>query len=73
MMPKSRRRAAAVVREAATIISAVSMAMESRSDAWTVTGTTRSMGLASIMICWPVAPVRAARNSVWPGYAKPAW
>ncbi len=64
-MPKSRHRA--VMREAATIMSVVSMAMESRNDACTVTGTTRSIGLASIMICWPVAPGKAARNSVWPG------
>ena len=49
--PKSRRSAAAVVRAAATIISVVSIAMESRSEACTVTGTTRSIGLASIMIC----------------------
>ncbi len=66
-MPKSRRNAAAVVREAATIIPVVSIAIELRNEACTVTGTTRSIGLASIMICWPVAPVSAARNSVWPG------
>ena len=51
----------------ATIASVVSMAIELRSEACTVTGTTRSSGLASIMICRPVAPVSAARNSVWPG------
>ncbi len=56
-----------VVRAAATIIAVVSIAIESRSEACTVTGTTRSIGLASIMICWPEAPVSAARNSVWPG------
>ena len=56
-----------MVRDAATIMSVVSMAMESRREACTVTGTTRSIGLASIMICWPVAPVSAARNSVCPG------
>ena len=66
-MPKSRRSAAAVVCAAATIASVVSMAIELRSEACTVTGTTRSSGLASIMICLPVAPVSAARNSVWPG------
>ena len=47
--------------------SVVSMAMEFRSEACTVTGTTRRSGLASIMICRPRAPVSSARNSVWPG------
>ena len=57
----------AVVCAAATMASVVSMAIELRSEACTVTGTTRSSGLASIMICLPCAPVSAARNSVWPG------
>ncbi len=38
---------------------------------WMVTGTTRSKGDASI-ITGSGAPERCARNSVWPGKAKPA-
>ena len=43
------------------------MASALRSETCTVTGTTRSSGLASIMISRPGTPVSAARNSVWPG------
>ena len=38
---------------------------------WMVSGTTRNVSLASIITARR-APVRWARNSVWPGKAKPA-
>ena len=49
----------------------MSAAGTSASGMWMVTGTTRSPGAASI-ITGNGAPQRWARNSVWPGKAKPA-
>ncbi len=60
------------MRVATRIASVSSMSIARRSEACTVTGTTRSSGLASIMIGRLAAPVSSARNSVWPGWAKPA-
>ncbi len=70
--PKSRARAAAVMRAVTTMASVSSVSMARRRETCTVTGTTRSSGLASIMTGGLVAWVSSARNSVWPGWAKPA-
>ncbi len=40
-------------------------------ERWMVTGTTRSWGQASI-IATSTPPASSARNSVWPGWRKPA-
>ena len=70
-MPKSAISAAWVMRSVASSSSGVSARGTSASGMWMVTGTTRSAGAASI-ITGSGAPERCARNSVWPGKAKPA-
>ena len=69
-MPKSRRNAASVARAVATMASVVTPSSARRSETWIVTGTTRSRSQASIMTGVP--PVSSPRNSVWPGWRKPA-
>ena len=60
------------MRPAETIASMLSSARARRSETWIVTGITRSIGAASIITSRPAAPVSTARNSVWPGWGKPA-
>ena len=64
------------MRPVSTIRRSVSVVTTSRSGMWMVTGTAFSSGLASIMTGLPGSPVQAAdivpRNSVWPGWLKPA-
>ncbi len=69
-MPQCCCSASIVTRVTATMRSTVIMSSMRRSEACTVIGTTRRSGLASI-ITGRGAPVSAARNSVWPGWAKP--
>ena len=64
------------MRAVSTISRSVSAAATSRSGMWIVTGTVFSCGPASIITGVAGAPVQAAdrvpRNSVWPGWRKPA-
>ena len=69
--PKSSISARWVIRSVASSSSRVSAPGTWASGTWTVTGTTRSAGAASI-ITGSGAPDRCARYSVWPGKAKPA-
>ncbi len=61
----------ATIRTVSTISSGVSAPGTEDSGMWMVTGTTRKSGAAIIMTERGV-PVRAARNSVWPGCVNPA-
>ena len=55
-----------------TISAVVSSAGTSASATWTVSGTVRRLGPASIITASSAAtPQAAATNSVWPGWAKP--
>ena len=65
--PKSRRSAVAVVRAASTIIWVVSIAIEARSEACTVTGTTRKCGTGQHHDLLPDGAGQRGEESVWPG------
>ena len=73
--PKCAFRSATAIRAVVTISSLESWASASRSERWMVTGTTASAGDHSIITgCGARPPLAAssARNSVWPGWRKPA-
>ena len=74
-----RRSAASTMRAVETISSLVRSVMASRSGRWIVTGTTASACDHSIITgcgarcAGSCVAANSARNSVWPGWAKPAW
>ena len=73
--PKCVVRSATAIRAVATIRSVDSSPSASRSERWMVTGTTASAGDHSIITgcgAWPPSAASSARNSVWPGWRKPA-
>src|SRR5258706_12926390 len=70
-MPKSRRRAVRMISPVSNTACLLIALGTSATGIWMVSGTTRNLSLASIITARR-APVRWARNSVWPGKAKPA-
>jgi hypothetical protein len=73
--PKCAFRSATAIRAVVTISSLESWASASRSERWMVTGTTASAGDHSIITgcgARPPSAASSARNSVWPGWRKPA-
>src|SRR6185437_2965654 len=71
-MPKSRLSAVTMISSVSNTACLLMAAGTSATGRWMVSGTTRSFSLASIITARR-APVSAARNSVWPGWGKPAW
>ncbi len=70
-MPKSRRKAVRMISPVSNTACLVISPGTCASGMWMVSGTTRNWSDASIITARR-APVRCARNSVWPGKAKPA-
>ena len=71
-MPKSVASARATIRARRSISCCDSRPDTSDSAQWTVSGTARRLGPASIITAWSASiPQTSAKNSVWPGCSKP--